>query len=48
MVVPLALLLQVEPSGDIVQLGGVGQVDEDLGPSKAVEHTSHYIYQTLL
>lgn len=36
MVVALALPLQGEPPRDVVQLGGVGQVDKDLGTNTAV------------
>lgn len=36
-VVPFALLLQGEPPWDVVQLGGVRQVNEDLG-----KHTQQF------
>lgn len=40
-VVALALLLQGEPPRDVVQLGRVGQVNEDLGTGKRSNRHLH-------
>lgn len=45
MVVPLTLLLQGEPTWDIVQLGCVRQVYEDLRANRSLEHAWFYIDQ---
>lgn len=47
-VLPLALLLQREPPRDVVQLGRVGQIDEDLRNHTEAVSTAPSAFSTTL